>query len=553
MPPRRTALLAAGIALALGAAVAPVGRAAAAESQAALVLDASGSMWGSIEGRTKIAIARGVIADLLAERDPGAELGLLAYGHRREGDCGDIEQLVPPGADNDEVLLEAVRAIRPRGKTPVAGAIRAAAEGLAFEQRPATVILVSDGVETCGVDPCRAARELEERGVDFTAHVIGFDLEEGEEDALRCVAEETGGEFFAAKDVRSLAAAAREVFHTAALTRGTGVWLAVALAEDREPLQEPSTWRAWRRGSDGEELVTESFVPTVYWSLEPGRYRVEVEHAGLRAETRFEVTRREGVRRILGLGAGRIEVSASEGRSQRPLGDGFRWQLVDDLTGDVVAESPMPTERWLVPSGTYRVMAEYRGRVQERELPVSPGQVRHEHFGFGTGRLALRAVLTDGDRAIREPLRWEVRPVAPRDGAVGEPVAVEERATVLLELESGRYEVSGTYGDTTARLLVELGGGGIQTEILDLAAGTARVFASLPAPGGPINGLVEWSVFPLDRRDAEEPVATSRASAYSFVLPEGRYRVRARLGDRTGEGLVEVRKGRSTSLGVVLD
>jgi len=60
-----------------------------------LVLDASGSMWGRIGDKTKIEVARETVAGLMKDWDPAIELGLMAYGHRREGDCKDIELLVP--------------------------------------------------------------------------------------------------------------------------------------------------------------------------------------------------------------------------------------------------------------------------------------------------------------------------------------------------------------------------------------------------------------------------------------------------------------------------
>jgi Ca-activated chloride channel family protein len=58
-----------------------------------IVLDASGSMWGQINGEAKIDIAKRVVSDLLSTLDPSLELGLVAYGHRRKGDCTDIESL----------------------------------------------------------------------------------------------------------------------------------------------------------------------------------------------------------------------------------------------------------------------------------------------------------------------------------------------------------------------------------------------------------------------------------------------------------------------------
>ena len=54
-----------------------------------LILDASGSMWGQIEGENKIVIARRVLGGLVDGLDEGSEVGVIAYGHRREGDCDD--------------------------------------------------------------------------------------------------------------------------------------------------------------------------------------------------------------------------------------------------------------------------------------------------------------------------------------------------------------------------------------------------------------------------------------------------------------------------------
>ena len=122
---------------------------AAAEGQSILVLDASGSMWGQIDGVTKIEIAQGVVGDLLDTLPEGQALGLTAYGHRTKGDCADIETLVMPGASSRAAIGQAVNALKPRGKTPMTDAVVQAAEALKYTEEKATVILVSDGIETC--------------------------------------------------------------------------------------------------------------------------------------------------------------------------------------------------------------------------------------------------------------------------------------------------------------------------------------------------------------------------------------------------------------------
>ena len=175
-----------------------------APASALIVFDASGSMWGQIKGKAKIEIAREVVADLVKSLPAKTELGLMAYGHRRKGDCADIELLIPVGKVDKSAFVKTVNGIMPKGMTPITASLQLAAEGLGYKENKATVILVSDGLETCDADPCAAAKRLEEMGVDFTAHVIAFDLKPEETEKLRCISEATGGRFFPASDAASL-------------------------------------------------------------------------------------------------------------------------------------------------------------------------------------------------------------------------------------------------------------------------------------------------------------------------------------------------------------
>ncbi len=168
------------------------------------ILDASGSMWGRINGKPKIVIAKAVMDDLVDHLPSDVQVGLMAYGHRRKGDCKDIELLVPVGSSNAATLKAGIDALQPKGKTPLTAAVEQAAENLRYTEERATVVLVSDGLETCHADPCRLAQKLAMRGVDFTVHVIGFDLSIQEQARLRCLADKTGGLFLAASDAGAL-------------------------------------------------------------------------------------------------------------------------------------------------------------------------------------------------------------------------------------------------------------------------------------------------------------------------------------------------------------
>ncbi|MEP4754518.1 MAG: VWA domain-containing protein, partial [Nitratireductor sp.] len=143
-----------------------------AAERAMIVLDASGSMWGRIDQEPKIGIARAVLKDVLADLPSEVELGLIAYGHRRKGQCDDIELLVAPGTGSAAEIGAVADGLNPLGKTPLSASVRLAAETLKFTEDKATVVLITDGIETCNADPCALGRELEATGVDFTAHVV---------------------------------------------------------------------------------------------------------------------------------------------------------------------------------------------------------------------------------------------------------------------------------------------------------------------------------------------------------------------------------------------
>ena len=178
-----------------------------AGEQAIIVLDASGSMWGQINGKPKLEIARETLATVLADTPDDMALGLIAYGHRQKGDCNDIELVVPVRAGSAGDIADAAAKMKFLGMTPLSEAVSRAATELKFTEQKATVILITDGLETCKADPCALGTELEQSGVDFTAHVVGFGLSAEEGKQVACLAENTGGRYLAANDAEGLAAA----------------------------------------------------------------------------------------------------------------------------------------------------------------------------------------------------------------------------------------------------------------------------------------------------------------------------------------------------------
>ena len=169
-----------------------------------IILDGSGSMWGKAAGEAKISAAKKVLKELVPSLPEEVKLGLTVYGHRQKGNCDDIEIIIPPGSDDRTLLLEKVDAISPKGKTPIADSIKRVVDALKTRENETTIILVSDGLETCNPDPCGVVKALKKTGIKFILHVVGFDVSSDEKAQLSCLAEAGGGTYYSAGNAGDL-------------------------------------------------------------------------------------------------------------------------------------------------------------------------------------------------------------------------------------------------------------------------------------------------------------------------------------------------------------
>ncbi len=251
-----------------------------------LVMDGSGSMWGQIDGTAKITIAQQVVSSLLEEFPADQGLGLTVYGHRERGNCTDIETIVAPAPGTIGDIVTAVNGIKPLGKTPMTDAVIAAAEALRYTEDSATVILVSDGVETCNPDPCAAARLLEEAGIDFTAHVIGFDVNDPEALAqMQCIAEETGGQFLTAANASELDLAMTAMVMEPATV--TGTFEARIGTADGPLVEDPIIWDII---SEAGQIADDTQGNPLTLDVSEGTYQATAYRIVDEAEAEAEVT-----------------------------------------------------------------------------------------------------------------------------------------------------------------------------------------------------------------------------------------------------------------------
>ncbi len=144
------------------------------------VLDGSQSMYGRWQSDIKMNIAQNLLSNLLDSLKDveNIQLALRVYGHQKTyppQDCNDT-RLVVPFADNNAMRIKnQLRYIKPKGTTPIAFALEQAAGDFPdCDNCRNIIILITDGLEECGGDPCAVSRDLQKRGIALKPFVIGI-------------------------------------------------------------------------------------------------------------------------------------------------------------------------------------------------------------------------------------------------------------------------------------------------------------------------------------------------------------------------------------------
>ncbi len=210
------------------------------------ILDGSGSMMGRLpDGTLKRDVAKEVFLAHLESFPPGMHIGLRVFGnniewrgHEKES-CHDIEVVAPVETGRVEKIVAWLKGFHPRGMTPLAGAIMEAIGD--FKSGPGrvnSIIVISDGKETCGGDPCKLVEVMKQKGIHFSLHVVGLNVDKKTEQELQCIAKAGGGLYKEARNAQEVNEALKEIekkeVHRAE-RKATPVRLGVSPTAERRP------------------------------------------------------------------------------------------------------------------------------------------------------------------------------------------------------------------------------------------------------------------------------------------------------------------------------
>ena len=558
--------VAAAFAVSAGFANAQDAAPAADKESVIMVLDGSGSMWGQIDGKAKIEIARGVIGGLLEDWDENIHLGLVAYGHRTKGSCTDIETLVNVGPVNGDALMTKVNAINPVGKTPISASVKQAADALKYTEEKATVILVSDGLETCEADPCALATELESKGVDFTAHVIGFDVAEEEQASLSCLAENTGGKFISAQNAGELTTAMAETVQAVKEPEPApepepvkeaagpqGVQLRAKLCETCDVLDEGLFWRIYdaKKDMDGSrEEVNRSAKEAPFIDLVAGDYYVEAAYGKTQFGEEFSITAGETTTVELILNAGHVRVNATATDGGEALDDAMFYRVYKsaknlDGSREEVDVSGRNVALFKLPAGDYVVRGRHGKAIVEAPVTVSAGELTEQTLNMNVGYLKATTVFSEGGSPVDKGAFYRVFEAKTNLAGDRKEIDVSGNQQPLFRLPAGEYVLFVKHGAATAEKPVTVSAGSLAEEQLLLSAGRIRATAVLESGGGAIEKGVFWRVYrgEADLEGKRQEVDVSGGAEPIFTLAAGDYVLSARYGKQTTEAEFSIAAG----------
>ena len=143
-----------------------------------LIFDCSNSMFGIWESDSKFNIAKRLVSQMVdsLNRQPNVQMALRCYGHQKKyppQDCDDTKLEVAFARDNAFQIKQKLNKLAPSGTTPIALSLEACAKDFPDKNARNIVLLITDGKEECGGDPCAISAALQSKGIVLRPFIVG--------------------------------------------------------------------------------------------------------------------------------------------------------------------------------------------------------------------------------------------------------------------------------------------------------------------------------------------------------------------------------------------
>lgn len=534
---------------------------------AVVVLDGSGSMAGWLDGAkaSKIDMARAALQQELGKLPASTPVGLVAFGHRRKGNCTDVEIIVTPQPDGLGRTLQSLAAVQPVGKGPLVSAVRQAAAGLGRGPNR-SVILLHDDLDNCAQDACVAAGEIAKSNPGVAVHVITLGGKPATKSGMACLATTTGGKQFEANDEAGLNASLAEAVRLAALDQKVPQPRPAARPDTGPALQEPGielsaslvpggpriegaiSWRVVRDGQPGAPLFEER-SPDLVRPTAPGRYLVEAQMGLAKASQTIDVADGKATVAQLSLDAGVISIARNAAGSEGQLMTLTR--AGEGASGATpVFVGRVPGTPLVVPAGTYDIRFDDGLAHRQQRVTVRAGAETAIGQAVPSGRLELNASSAQ-DGPPLDAVTYSIEQDDPDAPQGRREIARSAAAQPDFTLPAGTYYITARARQVEARERLAISAGATVKQTMVLALSRLNLSAKVNASLSPNPPPLKFRVISLDGSNRE--VARATASDPAVTVPAGRYRIEGKLGSENAKATSDVDVSAGKDASVVLD
>ncbi len=185
------------------------------DDEVLFILDASGSMTAKMGYSPKLYHAIDSIRSILNESGNTTKIGLRVFGYNFNNSdnlygggvpqsradletlCRESSLVLPVAKYNSSNISDRLSQLRARGQSPIGYSLRQAVQNdFSDASLLKHIILITDGGENCGDDPCLYIKKLMTLRNDFVIDVIGITVDDNAYSQLNCIAREGKGKYY---------------------------------------------------------------------------------------------------------------------------------------------------------------------------------------------------------------------------------------------------------------------------------------------------------------------------------------------------------------------
>lgn len=504
-----------------------------------IVLDGSGSMWGRLPpaNHSKIDLVRQKLGELLATPF-STRLGLVSFGHRRRGDCNDVELIAGPDSSRQEVL-DPIAKLNPRGPGPLTAGLKVAMDAIG-QSRPAQIVVVGDNADNCQQDACALAQEFAKTAPGVAVHVIGIGVPANERPRMACIAEATGGHYYDISDSNGLDAALDEATKLAILTpgavaatrpengkptappppEGASLRASAALRDGGPLLTVPLTWRLHKAGEPA--VLAENTGAGISAKLPAGDYDIEAQLGEVKARQTIKIADGDAQSIIVPLDAAHLAARVAASKGGPPSAGAVVTLTSHDAPVSVARGGSLDL---YLPPAEYSLTAIDGAAHAAQTLQLAAGDDKALTLDLSAGRLNVSATKADGSAA--QDVLYTVEADDPESPDGRRDVAQSRDPRAGFTLPEGTYYLTARSGGGSVNKRVAIGAGQTVSETLSLALVPVTISALVAGEPAKADQNIFYRV---ERIDGDRGgIARSLGPTLALELSPGSYRISASL------------------------